>query len=93
MGVRAVRHTKEFGHIIFLRLLDSKNQYLPVYIGTQLRRYSLVCLLRAGLWDDLTSATLTAGDSESNALEMQLQHKQSVCRAEGLRRLSVDSNS
>ncbi|BDA46041.1 probable bifunctional nuclease 1 [Coccomyxa sp. Obi] len=48
--VEIVRHTKEFGHIIFLRLLDSKNQYLPVYIG----------------------------DSESNALEMQLQHKQSA---------------
>ncbi|EIE24260.1 hypothetical protein COCSUDRAFT_53278 [Coccomyxa subellipsoidea C-169] len=48
--VEIVRHTKEFGHVIFLRLMESKHQYLPVYIG----------------------------DTESNALEMQLNQKRSA---------------
>ena len=46
--VSAVAHTDKYGHIIFLRLLDGKGLYLPVYIGKTSRTKSLVITKAAG---------------------------------------------
>ncbi len=100
----AVAHTDKYGHIIFLRLLDGKGLYLPVYIGkpfqcqgfTDHQGYSQDCMVPTGHFENprpvLSSfrpmfrprccakshTSVPAGDSESNALEKELQQKQSV---------------